>query len=114
MDDLGQRGKNCWEDGGNQLTGLLLWKWRLSGYSRVALSDTVLTETGQLNALMVCKWRQGPTFRLSALLAEETTFLEHDIVDVLWAYGCPKNKIPLNTGQLAIRKNMNLLPWIVR
>lgn len=71
---------------------------------RIALNDTGLTETGHLNALMVCKWRQAPAFRLLALLAEETTFLEHDILDVLWAYGCPKNKIPLNAGQLATRK----------
>ena len=31
-------------------------------------------------------------------------FFEHDIPDVLWAYGCPKNKMLLNTRQPTIRK----------
>ena len=53
---------------------------------------------------MVCKWCQVPAFRLPALLVEETTFLEHDILDVLWAYGCPKKKMLLNMRQPTIRK----------
>jgi hypothetical protein len=61
--------------------------------SREFLKDA---EPEKPNALIICKWYQTPAFRLPGLLVDGTAFLEHDSLNVIWAYGCPEKKMLLN------------------